>query len=87
MNNPDFIKEESISLPVLVALSLPFLSKSFFSLFVFNMSLLSCKKKLTFIVCQGGHVSTSMEPVSWLCGLPGQGVSSVAPLSLAESMD
>lgn len=40
MNNPDFIKEESISLPVLVALSLPFLSKIFFSLFVFNMSLL-----------------------------------------------
>lgn len=53
MNNPDFIKKESISLPVLVALSLPFLPKIFFSLFVFNVSLLFCKEKLTFIVCQG----------------------------------
>lgn len=86
MNNPDFIKEESISLPVLNALSLPFLSKSLFSLFLIWVSYL-VKKKLTFIVCQGGHVSTSMEPVSWLRGLPGQGVSSVALLSLAESMD
>lgn len=71
MNNPDFIKEESISLPVLVALSLPFLSKSFFSLFVFNMSLLSCKKKID-IYCVPGRACVNFYGASfmavWLTG-------------------